>query len=85
MITKAAILINGVVCSIQKPFRHADIRKRLKKDDNPDDIYYEGFITDSAVEYLQFLDRRDAMLHAKHCEQVLQSCTDTELNTEHLW
>lgn len=88
MITKPAIVINGIVCSIDKPYRHADIYKRLNKDrDNRVDSIHEGFLaTDVRYEDQEtFLFRDEAMGHAKACGQVGKEVTDKYLNTDHLW
>lgn len=84
MITHVAIRKNGVVCSMPKPYRHADIinRAELKLHNNPDHLIFQGFLRDGR----EFLTREESLTHANECNQLLPGKNPGRiLTSEDVW
>jgi hypothetical protein len=93
VIVAAAVRINHCVCSMQAPARHHDILRQIAGLFDPGErpaATYEaetqGFLTDAG----HFLGRREALVHARDCGQVLKrkpgiGYQGDELFSEDLW
>ena len=85
MITHVAIWHNDTIYALEKPYRHHNIFQLIKdKDYNGFEI--QGFLDDQG----NFLDRKQAFIHAVDHAQLIREFTSTyyradELFSEDLW
>lgn len=82
VIVSAAVRSNGLVISMPRPARHADIINRLPRKLSllvkPSD---QGFLTDAGY----FVGRETALDLARQANQLLKPTTHRELFSEDLW
>jgi hypothetical protein len=93
VIVAAAVRIHHCVCTMAAPARHHDILRQIAgmfdPEERPDHTYEaetQGFITDTG----HFIERREALIHARECGQVLRrkpgiGYQGDELFSEDLW
>lgn len=81
IIVAVAIRVNGLVISMPRPARHADIIKRLPKKLSAVRPSDQGFLTDAG----NFVGRDVGLDLARQAKQLLKPTTHRELFSEDLW